>query len=148
MQQLLTELFTTFIVFMSIVIFAVYKSKREKSQNLKEFSDFFGVFGDSFIEICNNLAKDNKIKIINKNMSVSEFVSVLGVENFKTQIKSDEILDQKSISECVKALKEPLTLGIYALKDGDYYAFLLNKTELFVAINLANNLGESIIFCD
>lgn len=158
MDKLFGEFLTTLIVFGVVVLLAIYKSKKDKKfteinerdfdKNLENFANFFNENGKSFDEICKNLAKNGKIKMIDKNMSVSDFINVLGKENFINEITNKKVIDQKSLSECVMALKPPLKLGLYPLNNGIYYAFLLDENELFDVIDLAAKLGENIIFCD
>ncbi|MDL0088788.1 hypothetical protein [Campylobacter gastrosuis] len=158
MEKLFGEFLTTLIIFGVVVLLAIYKSKshekvakineRDFKKNLENFALFFDEKGESFDEICKNLAKSGKIKIIDKNMSVSDFVGVLGRENFSDEIGGTNKIDQKILSQCVRALKKPLALGLYPQNNGVYYAFLLDEDELFRLIDLASKVGENIIFCD
>lgn len=158
MEKLFGELLTTLVIFTCVVIFAVYKHKKDEKEqrknedefdkNLKEFGEFFGINGESFSQICLNLEQSKRVKKIDKDMSLSEFVAALGKDSFKSELKDDKKIDENLISQCVKNLKQGLALGLYPLGNGSYLAFLEEENTLFHIIDMASKLGENIIYCD
>ncbi|CAD7289415.1 hypothetical protein [Campylobacter suis] len=157
MNEMIKELLTLSIVFVLLCFFALYKSRKnnqnktDRAQVLRQIGSIFGVdmSQNSVAEILKSLVKQNLVKKFDKSISDVDFIELAGEQNFtKIPNLKHEKLSEKFINQCVKNLKEPLAMALFALDSQNYALILLESNKINELAELAGALNESIIICD